>query len=1361
MDELTRLHRTRASIRGQLTKLENQLMQIDGNVTEYEANIRLANLENYEKKFDQVQTLIEHQNEIEFETEIEQRYSTQEQILQLKLKLQALRPTPPAAAPSTLFATPRSCEGTSDATAATSSSPKINFQPFHDKETFKNFVNRLEMYLQLHNCNEQHTKTLMLLSSLPPELHQKAYDLCSPSDPRDQEYEELVKILTEYLDPKPSIWACQHKFISRMQEVNESITTYTSELKRLAQDCEFTCDNCKKSICNNFLTLQFIRGLRDRDIKTKILEKHTVTNFADLIRTATAIELAKSDSEFITQSPKTSYQVNIRSKNRITNYKTPLTIRDLRGKCFRCGSADHRANDCKCINDTCNKCQRKGHVAQVCLQPPKTNFQIDSINETENSTTLQEDTINDDTPWYINVIRSNKSDKYMIKILIDGKTTQMEVDTGAALSSMSYEDFKKIQPRQKIFKTDVSMRTYTGEIIKPIGVAYVTCKYKNQTFKGNLYIINQNVDPIFGRTWIRSIKLDLAEINIIKENKLPQLEELLEEFACVFDGTLGCIPDHRGHIALKDDTTPIFVKPRRIPYALKDKVDEEIERLSQLGVITKVDNSEWGTPVVPIVKPNGSIRLCADYKVTLNKYIKEEQYPIPIIEDILAEMNGGEVFCTLDISQAYLHMLMDEQSAMMQTLSTHKGTYRVNRLMFGVKVAPNLWQKFMDKLLQDITGVKCFFDDVIIQGSSEEQLITRLKLVLQKFKESNLKLNKDKCHFMQKCINYLGHTIDKNGLHKTKEKVKAILDTNRPNNINELRTFLGMANYYNKFIPNLASISSPLNNLLKKNEDFIWSLNCEKAFNRIKQEILSERVLVHFDPNKPLVLATDASCNGLGAVLSHRLADGSDRPIAFASRSLTTSEKKYSQIDKEATSIFWGLKKFFHYCYGRKFILITDHKPLTTIFNPYKTLPAMSTMRLFHYAHFLSGFDYTIEYRTSAENSNADYLSRFPVDKIATNMIDVHCAFQIQQINNISINRQKIAEETRTDIEYEQILQALQSGTSVKRLGYNDNELTLQDGCIIKGTRLMIPTTLRQAVLHDIHTGHLGVVKMKLLARGFVYWRNIDKDIEDLVRTCRECRLSQNQPARAPHHPWETPVTPWQRLHIDFAGPLLGHYLFIVVDAFSKWIEVIPTKTTTSFWCISKLKELFVTFGYPDILMSDNGRQFVSTEFETFLKNNGIVHKTSAPYHPATNGQAERTVQIVKKALQAVSADPGTLQDKLVEIKERLRRTPSISTGKSPYELMFGREVRTSLHVRFRSAVTHYSQNVSQHPHTRSFSTGQRVQIRSYVNKSRKWEFGTVLRVLGPVHYLVETDDGETCKRHVDQMLQTSIGTEN
>lgn len=1240
--------------------------------------------------------------------------------------------------------------------------PKIQFQPLQQSETFNNFKKRLEVYFRLNDITVPHMKSNILLSTLSPELHEKLCDLTSPEEPINMSYADITEILNDYLDPKPSKWALQHKFITRTQKSDETVAQYAAELKKLTTNCEFNCQHCQKNTSESFLSLQFIRGLKDSDARTKILQDRTVYTFKSLTQIAISIEMGKAENEtMITNEQPSTSSDHI---NKITPYKRPggpgpspkqITPKDLKGKCFRCGAANHESNKCGAINVTCHKCNKVGHLARVCLQ----RHSDASLNKTKPNTNLLEDSMTSDhDDWNdINIISGESSEKYMITVHIEHVKIKMEFDTGATLTSMSLQDYQKLNIGKRIFKTNLKLRTYTGEVIKPTGVAYVQCKCKGKEFHGKLYVINNNVDPIFGRSWMKELEtLNLADIKAVQPTENIELDQLLELYkTSVFRNDLGEIPNYRGHLNLKENTKPIFIRPRRIPYALKTKVDEEIARLCTQGVITKVDHSEWGTPVVPVVKSNGSIRLCADYKVTLNKIIQDEQYPIPMIEDIFAEMNGAKLFCTLDITQAYLNMVMDEESAMLQTLSTHKGTYRVNRLMFGVKVAPSLWQKFMDKLLQGLEGVKCFFDDIIIQGANQEQLLQRLKLVLDKLKGSNLRVNKDKCHFFQTSINYLGHTIDKEGLHKNRDKINAIIKTEHPINTAELRTFLGIANFYNKFIPNLASITNPLNNLLKKESSFRWSPECEQAFIQIKKEILSEKVLIHFDSKKTLVLATDASPLGLGAVLSHRLPDGSERPIAFASRTLSDSEKNYSQIDKEATAIHWGLKKFFYYCYGRKFILVTDHKPLTVIFHPHQTLPAMSTMRLFHYAHFLSGFDYNIEYRNSANNSNADYLSRFPVENTKTNRIDQNYSFQFQQIHTIDINPDVIATETRNDADCTSLLHALETGRSLKTLGYKDNEFTLHDECLLRGSRVFIPKALREQVLDELHLGHPGIVKMKLLARSFVYWKGIDNEIETKVKSCRTCRLQQNEPEKAPLHHWEHPNGPWQRLHIDFAGPVHGHQLLIIVDAFSKWTEIIPTKSTTSSWCIQKLKELFCTFGTPHVLVSDNGRQFVSEEFEKYLKDCMIFHKTSAPYHPATNGQAERFVQTVKRILRSLEGEGGNLVEKLVTVKTRLRRTPN-AKGQTPYQLMFGREIRTALHAMFLRKEKETALR-RQEIDVREFNTGDRVQTRDYTSATQRWQFGSIIKRLGRLHYEVRTDNGDVWRRHLDQLLAAPL----
>ncbi|XP_041989082.1 uncharacterized protein K02A2.6-like [Aricia agestis] len=407
-------------------------------------------------------------------------------------------------------------------------------------------------------------------------------------------------------------------------------------------------------------------------------------------------------------------------------------------------------------------------------------------------------------------------------------------------------------------------------------------------------------------------------------------------------------------------------------------------------------------------------------------------------------------------------------------------------------------------------------------------------------------------------------------------------------------------------------------------------------------------------------------------------------------------------------------------------------------------------MRLFHYAHFLSGFDYEVEYRAAAKHGNADYLSRFPVETVHETYEDQHCIYQRAQINVLDINPMTIVRETRNDEELNTLREALQNGRSLRAIGFNDNEFTLQDDCILKGTRVVIPQNLREQVLDELHAGHSGIVKMKALARSHVYWRNIDRDIEQKVNSCRACRLQQNEPPKAPLHHWEQPTRPWQRLHIDFAEPIQGQQLLIIVDAFTKWVEILPTKNTTSSWCIKKLRELFSIFVIPYTLVSDNGRQFVSAEFTDFMDKCGIVHKTSAPYHPATNGQAERYVQTIKKAIRAMKGEEGDLLSKLVTVKTRLRRTPN-SEGQSPYQLMFGRDIRTSLHAMFRKTSQTTSRASIDMPTVKMFTPGDRVQVRAY--GSQRWAFGTILRRLGQLHYEVQTDSGTVWRRHVEQLL--------
>ena len=323
--------------------------------------------------------------------------------------------------------------------------------------------------------------------------------------------------------------------------------------------------------------------------------------------------------------------------------------------------------------------------------------------------------------------------------------------------------------------------------------------------------------------------------------------------------------------------------------------------------------------------------------------------------------------------------IVEEESRPFVTVNTHQGLYRYTRLPFRVASAPALFQKLMDRVLQGIPGVACYIDDILICGKDDTSHLTTLAEVFRRLEAHGFRLKREKCEFRMPSVEYLGHLIDQDGIRPLPSKVAAIDRAPAPTNVQELRSFLGLLNYYGKFISNLATLIHPLNELLKTSKKWDWTEECAKAFEQAKKQLSSGQLLTHYNPSLPIHMAADASAYGVGAVISHMFPDGSERPIAFASRTLTASEKNYAQLEKEALSLVYGVKKFHQYLYGRKFVLITDHKPLTTILGPKKGIPSLAAARLQRWAILLSAYDYTIKYKSSQDHCNADGLSRLPL----------------------------------------------------------------------------------------------------------------------------------------------------------------------------------------------------------------------------------------------------------------------------------------------------------------------------------------------------------------------------------------------
>ena len=776
-----------------------------------------------------------------------------------------------------------------------------------------------------------------------------------------------------------------------------------------------------------------------------------------------------------------------------------------------------------------------------------------------------------------------------------------------------------------------------------------------------------------------------------------------------------------------------------------------------------------GLSYVHVPKADGSVRVCGDYKA-VNQVIEGDGYKLPNISEMFAKItqNGmkPKVYSVIDLSGAFNQLFLDEKSAELLTLNTIKGLMGTKRLCYGVKTAPAQFQAAMDKILAGIEGVYCYIDDILIVSNTKEEHLNILKLVFERFRRYNVKLNGTKCKFFQKDVQYLGHQICAEGIRPLQNKVEAIQGAPQPRDVSELKSFLGMINFYGKFIPNLSEQLHPLHGLLHHNAPWLWSSECDQAFKRAKEMLVGNNLLVHYDHSKPLVLCVDASSYGLGAVLSHKYPNGSEKPIAYASRTLNIAEKKYAQIEKEGLAIIFGIKKFHLYLYGNQFTLVTDHQPLTRIFGPKNGIPPLAAARMQRWALILAGYQHNITYRSSRDNAVADLLSRLPMPvENSTEMEEVNYICHTG-VDNLPVTSKRIAQCTSRDPLLCKVYELTTSGwpsyidnEELKPYWIRRDELSIEDGCLLWGRRVIIPCDLQKYILTELHECHPGMCRMKALARSFVWWPGLDQDIEDTVRACQVCVTNQESPKVVPLLLWPWPTEPWQRIHVDFAE-IKGLHFLLIVDSHSKWLEVFPMTLTNAYATINVLKGLFARYGLPHELVSDNGPQFASNEFKCFLRGLDIKHTLCPPYHPASNGLAEKHVQTFKKMFTRYE---GTQQLalKMANILSRYRNIPHSTTGKTPAELFLKRSPRTVLslikpclqkRVEKTQASTKFHRDGS-HPKHRSFDKFQRVKVRNIRGGKEKWISGVIIEVRGPLTYLVRVPGNNRRFVHADHLI--------
>ncbi|XP_063923679.1 uncharacterized protein K02A2.6-like [Zophobas morio] len=1208
-------------------------------------------------------------------------------------------------------------------------------------------------------------------------------DLVSPEDPATLTYENLVKVVSQHLNPEPSIIAERYKFRSRRQESGEDIAQFVAALKSLAKFCKF-----QEALDDN-LRDALVAGLRNDKIKQQLLSQRVLT-FQKAIGIARRMEMAEKDVAAF-EATSEVHKVKAKERQAGRNWSQHKGHQKLgaetasRGKekqeryCWNCGLKNHTKGECFFKNAVCDNCGGKGHLKYVCRNKEKVKRKDTTKEKMSYVQSVEKEGCNrvfdEDTDNNLFNIKDNTTDikAYPIyaKVKVENALLNMEVDTGCEYSLISGKVYNRYFSHLNISKSNIKLSGYTGTPVGTAGFIMVNVQFTNNSKRLKLYVVPEGGPCLVGRNWMQNLGINVID-NEVRVNKVTEnmkLEKLIEEYGDIFDNKLGLLKNFKAKLHLKAEAVPVFCKSRSLPINIKSKVEDELNRLVNENILTPVEYSQWASPIVPVLKKNGDIRICGDFKVAVNRNLNTERYHIPKVDNLLAHLGEGTHFTKIDLSQAYAQIELDSESRELVTINTHKGLFSYNRLPYGISSSPAIFQRIIDSLCYKLKGVIAFMDDILVTGATEKEHLENLKLLFNKIQESGLKINLSKCSFFQKSVSYLGYTIDAEGLHPSNDKVKALTQMKQPTNKVELQSFLGFVNFHGKFIPNVSSRANPLYKLLRKNSRWHWNKQCQKSFEWIKGEIKSAKVLMHYNQKLPLGLACDASSTGVGACIFHILENGDRRPIAFASRSLNSAEKNYSQIDKEALAIIFGVKRFNDYLFGRKFFLYSDHKPLLAIFGENKQIPQLTASRLQRWAIILASFDYELKYVKSKHNYS-DALSRLSLQETPCENTDFGHILHVTE--TLAIDHKLLAKETQRDPMLREVFRYCVDGwplnipIELKPYFNRKDQLHIEHGCIIWGLRVIVPKNLQAKILEEIHSSHLGINKCKSLARSYCYWPYIDNDITNVCKNCSACSQLQCNPQKTILQPWPQTNKVWSRIHLDFLGPIYGHKYLVVIDSHSKWLEVKTMNNSNASAVINYLTYLFSIFGLPDTVVSDNGQPFSSNEFSKFLQNNGIIQLFSPPYHPASNGAAESSVKTVKRRIIKAHLEKENIGQALLHFLFSYRNVPHSTTGVSPAEIMFGRHLKSRLSLLRPSQVNINNRQTQRQIDNykgvnRTFEIGDKVLVKDYAIPAKPTRSpGIIRQKSGNVICEVEVEQGKIVKRHSNQIrLQGSCST--
>lgn len=847
--------------------------------------------------------------------------------------------------------------------------------------------------------------------------------------------------------------------------------------------------------------------------------------------------------------------------------------------------------------------------------------------------------------------------------MVNDRPTRAFVDTGSTVTFVSLQHARNL--RLRIDTSQTITIKQVNSLTSSIGRVTFKLTISNKTLMVRAWIMEFLTFPLLlgldiGELFDMHIcmkerrvffideghQTTLTAINTNISGGINSLDQVLIKYQEVFaqhDKDIGRITIAKHHIRAIDHP-PIQLRVYRHSIQDNEFIRNQIKDLKTKGLI-RDSNSPWSFPVTLAKKKDGTKRLCIDYR-RLNAITIDERMPIPLVQDVIDRTRNARFFTTLDVAWGYWHVEIDPNSIEKTAFITVDGHYEWLVLPFGLKSAPNTFQRIIQRVLGDLLfdNVITYLDDIIIFNKTMEQHCKLLDKVLQRFVSAHVKLRKPKCQFSRSEVEYLGHVIGKNFSKPATSKIEAVRNFSQPTSVNELQRFVGLAGYYRRFIKDFTIKAYPLTQIIGGKLPFTWATEQQRAFAALRDALITEPVLVTFDPHKCIV-HTDASKIAMSGILMQLDEYGKKHVVAYFSKRMNKDQERYTTTEQECLAVITTVEHFHVYLHGKPFDIYTDHVALQWLFTRRKP-----TGRLFHWSVRLSMYSYTIHHRPGVNMKAADALSRIAV--------------------NTAITSEEL-QKAQVDMDI----------TSIKKPSKYNNLITIRKNGI---HRAVVPHQPREKILthyHDEH-GHPGINKTAKLALQFYWWRDAFKDIKTYVKSCTTCQKvkQDHRPALGVQQPIETPPLPMILWAMDTivmgsaANSTRAKYVQLIIDHHSRYVWAFATPKNTAQTSITILERLFQTIGKPQRLITDNGTNFTSRSFRAKLYECGVKHSLISSYHPQANGLCEKANHtIITRVKLALDVNPRKKwSTHLTEVTQQYNDTPHDATGFPPRYLQFG-----------------------------------------------------------------------------------------